>query len=86
MSYRNCPVCDKETPGDRPICEHCKKGVFVFDFEGDNANSFDSDRFRPVFGEICGWHDILVPSGAPRPKPPREWRCFKKEPEVFARE
>lgn len=83
MKYRKCPVCKKEIDYDSTICKHCKKGVFVFDFGEESNSSFNWDRFRPAYGEICGWHDIVVPEGAPKPKPPTEWRCVRREPEVF---
>ncbi len=80
IKTRDCLVCKKETDFDNQICKHCNKGVFVFDFTDTNAKRIDYNRFKIVFGQICGWHDIPTIPGLPPPKPPREWRCIQREP------
>lgn len=81
MNYRKCPACHEQTDGDTAICTRCNKAVLVFDFSGEKTAGISFGDMRPVYGQVCGWVD--APAGS---KPPREWRCWIREPEVFTLE
>ena len=83
MNYRKCPACNEQTEHNNAICTKCHKAVLVFDFSSKTDGKFNIDRFKIVYGQVCGWVDIPPFPDGSLPKPPREWRCWIKEPELF---